>query len=153
MDEIREKRGLTYGVYTHFWQSNGADLLIGKLSTGNENVETAENLIREEWEKLLAEAPTEKELKDAKTYLISSLPLQLGSTSRISSMMLGLKRDDLGTDYLDKREIGIAAVTREDLARVALRLLDPNALTFFILGESVTEALDPPQNAEAVHAN
>lgn len=142
MDEIREKRGLTYGVGTSYWQSEGANLLLGRMATANENVEISIGLIRAEWQKLLEAAPTQKELDDAKTYLISSLPLQLGSTSSIASMMLGLKRDELGRDYLDKRKSGIESVTRADLSRVALRLLDPKLLTFVVLGDKAGEGAE-----------
>ena len=80
------------------------------------------------------------EIQDAKTYLTGSFPLQFSSTSAIARIVLQVKRDNLGIDFLDKRDALINAVTKEDVQRVAKRLLDPAKLLTVLVGrpEGVT---------------
>ena len=62
-----------------------------------------------------------EELTDAKTYLIGSFPLRFTSSGRIASMLVGMQLDDLGIDYLDKRNGYIDAVTLPRVNRLARR--------------------------------
>jgi len=80
------------------------------------------------------EGPTEKELEQAKTYLTGSYALRFDSGSKIAGQLLGIQQDNLGIDYVKKRNDLINAVTVEDAKRVARRLIDPDALTISIVG-------------------
>lgn len=133
-DEVREKRGLAYSVGTNIIHFDHADLLFGFSGTQNAKAAETIKIIREQWAKLRDTPPTEKEVEDAKTYLIGSYVLGLDSTGAISERLLGLQENDFPTDYIANRPKLIQAVTVADVARVAKRLLDPAKLSFVVVG-------------------
>ena len=133
--EIREKRGLTYGVYSHFMEMDHAHGLSVSTSTQNSNVAQMLPLIQEEWKKMATAPVTEDELKSAKSYLTGSLPLSLTSTDDVASLLLSLKLDGLPIDYLDQRQEKIQATTIDDVSRVAKRLLDPAGFVTVLVGK------------------
>ncbi|MFP4314062.1 MAG: M16 family metallopeptidase [Alphaproteobacteria bacterium] len=133
-EEIREKRGLTYGIYSYF---NNMDYFNGlgvSTSTANKNVQEMLNLIEAEFNKLRSHPISEDELANAKSYLIGSLPLSLTSTDKISGLLLSLQVDGLGTDYLDKRQEAIEKATLEDVFRVSQKLLSPENFVTVLVG-------------------
>ncbi|MCC7304906.1 MAG: insulinase family protein [Alphaproteobacteria bacterium] len=136
-DEIREKRGLTYGIYTSFMNMRFFNGMT--LSTSTENKSAAEvlSLIKSEWAKMKAAPITEKELQDAQSYLIGSLPLALTSTDDISGLLLSLQTDDLPIDYLERREAALRAATPAEVQRVAQKILDESKMTAILVGQPV----------------
>ncbi|HRQ61916.1 MAG TPA: insulinase family protein, partial [Alphaproteobacteria bacterium] len=142
MEEIREKRGLTYGIYSGLSSmDHGATLSIG-TSTKNESTAEMLSLIGAEVDKLKTNGLTAQELKDAQSYLIGSVPLSLTSTDRISGFLLSAQVRGYGMDYLEKREATIQSATLADVKAVGDRLLNPKAFTTIIVGS--------PQNLEPV---
>ena len=134
MEEVREKRGLTYGIYSYLRQYDEADLLDVSTSTANENVPEMLSLIAGEWEKMHSALVSEKELAEAKSYINGSLPLSLTSTDSISSVLLSLQLDHLPVDYLDTRAEKINAVNDADIYNVSKRLLDTGKMTTIMVG-------------------
>jgi zinc protease len=134
MEEIREKRGLTYGIYSFFQQQDEAALLSVSTSTANNSVQEMLSLIREEWNKMRLEPVSEEELKQAKAYIIGSLPLSLTSTDSISGVLLSLQLDRLPIDYLDTRAEKINAVSIDDIKAISKRLLDTKEITTIMVG-------------------
>jgi Predicted Zn-dependent peptidases len=134
-EEVREKRGLAYSVYSHLAPLDRAGLISGGVATQNARMADSIRLIKEQWARMAKEGPTEQELADAKTYLTGSFPLQLDSTGSVAGLLVAVQLDDLGIDYLDKRSSYIEAVTLEHVRTVAARLLDPDRLTFVVVGK------------------
>ncbi|WP_207478073.1 M16 family metallopeptidase [Arenibaculum pallidiluteum] len=134
MNEIREKRGLTYGVYSYLLPFENTALMMASGSTANPNAGAMIGLLREEWRRMAEQGPTQEELDDAKTYLTGSFPLQFTGTDRIAEVLLQVQRDDLGIDYLDRRDALIQAVTLDDVRRVARELLQPGKLMTVVVG-------------------
>jgi len=132
--EVREKRGLAYSVYSYLYPMDHAALLQGGVATRNGRVGESLQIIREEWRRMSQEGPTAQEVADAKTYLTGSFPLRFSSSGRIASMLVAMQIEDLGIDYLERRNSLIEAVTPEDTRRVARRLYDPDSLTVVIVG-------------------
>ncbi|MDH3229652.1 MAG: insulinase family protein [Alphaproteobacteria bacterium] len=146
-DEVREKRGLAYSVYSYLSPMDAAATYAGGVSTENSRVGESLAVIRAEWAHMRDGGVTDAELKDAKTYLTGSFPLRFTSTDRIARMLVGMQYNDLGIDYIDRRNGFIEAVTGDDVARVAKSLLKPDDLTFVIVGdpagvEATSEAPD-----------
>jgi zinc protease len=83
---------------------------------------------------------SDDELAAAKKYLTGAFPLRLDNGGKIARMLVGMQFDNLGIDYIDRRNDYIEAVTKEDIARVAERLLDPQRLTVVVVGDP--EGLD-----------
>ena len=136
-DQVREKRGLAYAVYSALYPLDHAALLLGSAGTANESVSETLAIIREMWRELGLKGVTEKELADAKTFLTGSFPLRFTSSGRIASILVGMQLENLGIEYLDRRNSYIEAVTLEDANRVAGRLFDADALTMVVVGEPV----------------
>lgn len=139
-EEVREKRGLAYSVYTQLVTYDRASLLMGWVATRNTRVRETIDILRAEWRRMAETPVTQKELDDAKAYLTGSYFTRLSSTARIAQLLLGLQLDRLGIDYLGRRNALIDAVTVADIQRVARRLLRPDGLTFVLVGrpEGVT---------------
>lgn len=134
MTEVREKRGLAYGVYTYLVPLRHSGVIVGGVATQNGRIAQSIDIIRQEWQRMHDDGPTEEELADAKTYLTGSFPIQLDSTGRIAGMLVQLQQDKLGIDFINKRNGLINAVTLADAKRVAKRLFDPAALGFAVVG-------------------
>jgi zinc protease len=135
MKEIREKRGLAYGVSTALVPYRHAGLILGSIATENSRVAESIALIRAEWQRMRDEGPSEAELRDAKAYLAGSFPLSLDSTRRIAGVLVQMQTDKLGIDYLDRRAGLIGGVTLDEARAVARRLYDPARLSFAVVGD------------------
>lgn len=133
--EIRDKRGLTYGVYSGLSNMRDADLIQANMSCSNDKAGEALNILRREWAKMGAHGATDDELKNAKAYLTGSLLLSLTSTDSIASVMNDMQRDGLSPDDINLRNARIQKVSAQDVRRVAARLLKPENLTVILVGK------------------
>lgn len=134
-EEIREKRGLTYSVYSYLSPYDHGALFVGGASTQNARAGETVKLIRQELARMAEQGPTAKELADAKTYMTGSYALRFDTSRKIAGQLLAIQIDDLGIDYVEKRNELINAVTLEDLKRLAKRLLKPGELIMTIVGK------------------
>lgn len=133
-DELREKRGLTYGIGTGLANGLFGDLWAGGMASANGKVAEGIELIRQQWA-LMRDGVTEQELADAKTYLTGEYPLRFDGNVKIARILAGMQIMDLPTDYVNTRNAEIEAVTAEDVQRVSARLLDPEKLRFVLVGQ------------------
>jgi zinc protease len=136
-EEIREKRGLAYSVYSYLIPLDHAPLIVGGVATANERVAESLRLIRGEWRRMAEHGLTEKELDVAKTYINGSFPLRFDSSRRIADVLVSIQMDNLGIDYIDRRPRLINAVTLADIRRVARRILRADRLTVVVVGKPV----------------
>ena len=137
MDEVREKRGLTYGVSTYLAPMDLAETWQGSFASANEKVAEAIEVIRAEWAKAAAEGLTQAELDAAKTYLTGSYPLRFDGNERIANILVGMQSEGLPASYVTDRNAYIEAVTLDDIKRVAARLMKPGDLRFVVVGRPV----------------
>ena len=137
MDEVREKRGLTYGIGTAFAAYDHAEIMTGRLAAANENVATVIQVIRDVWADMAKNGITQKELDDTKTYMTGAYPLRFDGNGTIASILVGMQILGLPSDYSAKRNARVEAVTLEDVKRVAARLLTPDGLFFVVVGDAV----------------
>ncbi|MWD26214.1 insulinase family protein [Aquicoccus sp. SCR17] len=135
MDEVREKRGLTYGVYAYLAAKDHADLYVGRVASANDRIKEAVEVIRDQWRDLAENGVTAEELEDAKTYLTGAYPLRFDGNGRIANILAGMQMDGMPIDYAATRNDKVEAVTLDDVNRVAAELLDPEALSFVIVGQ------------------
>lgn len=132
--EVREKRGLTYGVSLTFGDFRMAGFAIGQVATRRESMAQSLAVIRSVLADYAAHGPTEAELKDAKTYLTGSYPLAFSSNMGIAAQLSAFQRAGLPLDYVASRNSRINALTLEDVRRAAARLFDPRRLTIVVAG-------------------
>jgi len=138
--EIREKRGLAYSVGTGLNPRDASATMGGGAGTANARVKETLDVLKTEWRRMSESGATAKELTDAKTYLTGAYPLRFSASGRIARMLVGIQLADLGIDYVKNRNGFIEAVTGQDIARVAKKLLDPKRLVTVVVGrpEGVT---------------
>ncbi len=135
MEEVREKRGLAYGVHSFLAPMARAAAFSGGVATKNAEMVRSLDVIRAEIARMATEGPTAKELENAKSYLVGSYPLRFDTNSKIATELLGLMVEDLGIDYINKRNPEIDAVTMADAKRVAARLLKVEDLIVAVVGK------------------
>ena len=143
MDEVREKRGLTYGIRTYLVPKFHSEMLLGSVASANATIAEAIEVTRDEWARMANEGVTQKELEAAKTYLTGEYPLRFDGNSEIADIMVGMQITGLPSDYVVNRNDYIEAVTLEDVNRVAAELLKPDELHFVVVGKP--EGLEPTQ--------
>ncbi|MCB2129773.1 MAG: insulinase family protein [Rhodobacteraceae bacterium] len=141
MDEVREKRGLTYGINTYLVSMDLAETWQGSFSSANEKVAEAITVVRDVWARIAEDGVTEAELDAAKTYLTGSYPLRFDGNGTIANILVGMQSERLPISYVNDRNAYIEAVTLDDIRRVATRLMSPDALRFVVVGQPV--GVDP----------
>ncbi len=135
MDDIREDKGLTYGIGTglatqrHLWRWTGS------AATKNATALEVVKLTKEHIDRLGKDGPTDKELADAKAYLTGAYPLNFDSNSKIARNLMQVRQDDLGLDYVAKRNSLINGVTLADVKRVAAKYMKSQDFTFVMVGQ------------------
>ncbi|HQF30763.1 MAG TPA: pitrilysin family protein [Hyphomicrobiales bacterium] len=133
-DEVREKRGLAYSVYTFLAPYDHAGAFVGGVATRSDRAGEAMQLIESELKRFAAEGPTEKELAEAKSFLVGSFALRFDTSQKISAQLLAFNLDNLGIDYINKRNALIEAVTIEDVKRAAKRVFGSGGLIVATVG-------------------
>lgn len=134
-DEVREKRGLAYSVFSYLLPLENAALWMGGAGTENSAVAQSIDLIRGQWATAQEFAISQEELDRAKANLIGSFGLRFDNTGAIAGTLVAVQFRDLGIDFLNRRNDLIEAVQLEDVRRVAERILDPAALTVVVVGK------------------
>lgn len=141
-EDIREDRGLTYGIHTSLSGLNHAPSLVLRTSTAHDNLPEMLERIETGRQRLLqAPLPNDK-LQLAKEYLIGSLPLNLTSNNQVASILLSLQLDHLPTDYLDRREEKIRAVTGETAQAMAQKILNRQPMSALVGPSTVQNYLN-----------
>ena len=120
--EVREKRGLAYGVSESLAWFDHTALLIGGTATRADRTADALAIIEAESKKMAEAGPTADELAAAKDYLKGAYALSLDTSSKSAAQLTQIQLDKLGIDYIQRRGAMIDAVTLDDAKRVAKRL-------------------------------
>ena len=126
--EVREKRGLAYGINDSLVWLKGTALIMGGTATRADRTAETLKVIESEIQRMAAAGPTEEELGKAKAYLKAAYALNLDTSNKIAGALLQIQLDGLGIDYMDRRGALIDAVTLQDTKRVAQRLLTSGML-------------------------
>lgn len=135
MTEVREKRGLTYGIGSYLAGYDHAKLLLGQFAASNDKAGPAIQVVRDEWARIAREGVTADELRDAKTYMTGAYPLRFDGNGPIASILVGMQMIGLTPDYPRIRNDKVNAVTLDDIRRVAARMLTPEQLYFVVVGQ------------------
>ncbi len=130
--EVREKRGLAYSIYSMLVPLNSAALFMTATATRNEAAQQTLDVVDREVHRLAEKGPTADELAKAKSYLKGSFPLRFDTSTKIAAQLVLMQVEELGIDYIDKRNGLIDAVTLADAQRVAKRLLDGGMLVTMV---------------------
>jgi zinc protease len=121
-NEVREKRGLAYGVSSYLLSFAHTALFMASTQASADRTGEALEVIEAQIARMASEGPTEEELDKAKAYIKGSYPLNFDTSTGIANVLLQIQIDDLGIDYINRRNGLIDAVTIADAKRVAKRL-------------------------------
>lgn len=141
-DEVREKRGLAYGVGSSLQTGEYADMLMIGTSTRADRAQETLGVIRDVVRGVAENGVTEDELAKAKTYLVGAYPINnLDSSTAVARTLLELQRDGRGIDYIERRAALIEAVTLDEVKAAAARLLtvEPAVLVIGPQADDATE--------------
>ena len=152
-DEIREKRGLAYSVHTSLAPLRHTAAFVGGTATQNARAAESLELIAKEVRRMGEQGPTAEELTAAKSFLTGSYALRFDTSSKIASQLVQIQLDELGIDYIDRRNKEIEAVTLDDARRVAKRLFGDGRLLSIVIGKpagltGATGSADAPGRAD-----
>ena len=125
---IRERRGLTYSIYSYFISHRNNDILLVGFQTKNESVNETIKLVKSEWKKMSINGISQEELNEAKTYYKGSFTRNYASTSTISSLLNAVQLYGLSIDYFEKRNKIIDDLTLEKVNRVAREIFQSENL-------------------------
>jgi len=135
MTEVREKRGLTYGVYSYIVDKDNADLWMGQVQSANNRVAEAIEVVKQQWADIAANGVTEEELTAAKKYMTGAYPLRFDGNGPIANIITGMQIEGMPLDYPATRNDKVDAVTLEQVNDVARRYLRPDDLRFVVVGQ------------------
>ncbi len=134
MNEVREKRGMAYSVYSYFMpmQQPGA-FQIG-LQTKNEQVEEALQVVRKTVRDFVEQGVTEAELKAAKQNIIGGFPLRIDSNRKILEYLSLIGFYDLPLTYLDDFQKKVEQVSTRAIHEAFLRRIHPDVMATVVVG-------------------
>ena len=138
--EVREVRGLAYSVYSALVPLDHAALFMSGTATRSDRAGQTLEVVEKEIHRLAETGPSQEELTRAKSYLKGAYALRFDTSSKIASQLVQIQMDDLGIDYIKKRNSLVEAVTLADVKRVAKRLLDGGLLVTVVGRPPVTTA-------------
>jgi zinc protease len=141
--EVREKRGLAYSVYSMLVPLKHAATFFITTGTRADRADETIDVIESEVRRMAEQGPTAEELANAKSYLKGSYALAFDTSPKIANQMVQIQLDELGIDYIEKRNGLFDAVTLDDAKRVAKRLL-AGELLVTIAGPSQGVAAETP---------
>ncbi len=140
--ELRERRGLTYGITSWLRETELVDLLMVAGQLSNENVPEALTQTRAVWLEMAEGGVTEDEVSDSVAYLTGSFPLLFTSSDGIAGMLVWAQLEGMGIDFIEDRTARLEAVTADQVSQLASELLDGDGLTAVVVG-------DPPDAFQA----
>jgi len=135
MEEIRVKRGLAYSIQTGLLRDTVTSLLVGGVATKNEVMGTALGLVKDVLAETARNGPTPVQFENAKKYLTGSFLLDFDTNAKVAGSLLTIQLLGEGRDYLVTRNQRIAAVTLDDVKRVAQEVLKPERLVVTVVGK------------------
>lgn len=134
-EEVREKRGLVYSVYSYFMPMGELGPFQLGLQTKKEQAEDALKLVRETLEKFIKDGITEAELKAAKSNIIGGFPMRIDSNNKILDYLAVIGFYRLPLSYLDDYNSNVDKVTAVQIKEAFARLLKPENFVTVIVGD------------------
>ena len=132
--EVREKRGLSYSVYSYFAPALHAGAFTIGLQTRPDQANQAVQVSRYVLAKFVAEGPTQVELKAAKDNLIGGFALRIDSNAKLLDNVANIAWNKLALDYLDTWTQQVDKVTLADIKAAFARKLQPERMVTVVVG-------------------
>ena len=144
MEEVREKRGLTYGIYSSFSPMQAVGPFMINVQTRAELSDATQQLIQELVQQLVQQGPTAQELADAKQQIVGSFPLTAANNSAIVGQLGAIGFYDLPLSWLQDFTQEVQALTLEQVTDALQRHLKPEQFVIVSAGPKVAQQPLPP---------
>jgi zinc protease len=132
--EVREKRGLSYSVYSYFLPMRAPGPFLMGAQTRNDRAEETLSVMRQALSRFIEEGPDKQELEAAKRNLTGGFPMRVSSNKKIVEYIAMMGFYDYPLDYLDTFVDEVNAVSAEDVKRAFRARLDPAQLVVVTVG-------------------
>lgn len=139
MQQVREERGLTYGVGSYFSPGAHAGAFTISLKTKPDQAKEAEEVAQAVLAEFVLNGPTDEELKSAKGNLLGGFPLLFDSNAKLLAQVANIARYDLPLDYLDQWPTLIESVTKEQIKAAFGQLIHTDRMTTVVVGGQAKE--------------
>jgi zinc protease len=139
-EEVRQKRGLSYSVYSYFSPGLHAGAFTIGLQTRPDQAAEAVQVSRDVLRRFMADGPTEAELKAAKDFLIGGFALRIDSNRKLLDNVANIAWFDLPLDYLDTWTKQVQKVTSAQIKAAFARKLQPDRMVTIVVGDNVAAA-------------
>jgi zinc protease len=152
MHEVREKRGLSYSVYSYFAPMAERGPMILGLQTKNTQADEARGVLLDTLQRFVDQGPTDDELEAAVKNITGGFPLRIASNSNIVQYLAMIGFYDLPLDYLDQFTGRVSAVTKEQIRDAYQRRVHPDRLAVVLVGgdpEPVAMSTSPVETKTA----
>lgn len=133
--QLREKKGLTYGVYSYLSIDDKSPLLVVAFSSTADRFKKADALLKEQTRIFRQQGVSKVELKNAKNYLIASYNLRFASIENIAEILTAMQKYNLGLDFLQKRNDYIANISLKKVNEAAQKYFDDSKMISVEIGK------------------
>jgi zinc protease len=134
MEEVREKRGLSYSTYSYFLPLAQPGPFLMGLQTRNDQADQAREVMLDTLKRFVTEGPTEEELTAAKKNLTGGFPLRIASNADILGYLAVIGFYGLPLDYLDRFIERIESVDAAQIRDAFARRVHPDRLAIVSVG-------------------
>lgn len=139
-EEVRQKRGLSYSVYSYFAPGLHAGAFTLGLQTRPDQAAQAVQVSRDVVRRFVAEGPSDAELKAAKDFLVGGFALRIDSNRKLLDNLANIAWYELPLDYLDTWTKQVEKVTAADIRAAFARKLQPERMVTVVVGADVAAA-------------
>ena len=136
--EVREKRGLSYSVFSAVSPLAQPGPFFVGLQTQRERAEEALGVVRDTLESFVRDGPTEEELEAAKKNLLGGFALRLDSNRKLLDTLAQIGYYRLPMNYLDRWTDAVSLVTKEEIRNLLRQRLDLNRLATVVVAVGST---------------
>lgn len=137
MKTIREEKGLVYNISSGMDLSDKSGLIVGSAATRSNQSQATLALITDLLNTSRNEGLTEKELQNAKQYLIGSFAMKLVTNSNLADFLITMQLDHLGSDFLEKRNDYIRSLTLQQLNHMVSQLIQSDRMVTVVVGKKM----------------
>jgi len=134
MQELRVKRGLTYGVYSYIYPMKELGPFVIGIETKAEQAQKSVEIINKMLKDFVAKGPTDKEINHAKESIINGFPLRIDSNKDILNYLSMINYYNLPIDYLNTFVKKISSISKKDIINALQNEIDINKMTTLVVG-------------------
>ncbi len=132
--QVRERRGLTYSVYSAFYPYLREGAFAISLQTRKDQADEALNVVRDTLARFVSEGPTEAELDGARQHLVGAFPLRIDSNRKLLDYLAVIGYYGLPMDWLDRFPERVSEVTLAQIRDAFRRRVDPARMATVVVG-------------------